>query len=126
MTKKEWVISVILTLFSVTSSIVFIVYGIGIALGEGVPIWITGFAIITGLYGIGSILSILWAWVYGGVKTTQIVKRLAITFLALFILGSMDVGIISGLEVVGILGVAAVLWLNWFSVRYIANRRANA
>ena len=116
----------ILTLFSVASSIVFIVYGIGIVLGEGVPIWIRGFAIITGLYGFGSVLTILWAWVYGGVKTSQIVKCLAITYLTLFILGSMDVGIISGLEVVGILGVAAVLWLNWFSVRYIANRRANA
>jgi hypothetical protein len=126
MSKKESVVAIVLSVLTIASSVLFLVYGIVIASAEDVSFWIRLFAIPTVAYGVGATAIIAWAWLGGGVIAMQSIKVSAAMFLSVYVLGSMDVGMVSGLEVLGILGVASVLWLNWFSVRYVVKWRSNA
>lgn len=119
-------ISVILTIVSIAASLMLIVYGVRGAFSENIPTWIIVFNIFTIGYGVGSLAILVWAWCNGGNKSIKYIKYMAIGFLALFIIGSMDVGMISGLEFVLILFVALLLCVNWYSVKYVARWRENA
>lgn len=126
MSKKESIVAIVFSGLTTAFSVVFLVYGVVIASAENVSFWIQLFAILTVAYGVGATVIIAWAWLGGGVKAMKSIKVSAAMFLSVYVLGSMDVGMISGLEVLGILGVASVLWLNWFSVRYVVKLRSNA
>ncbi len=67
-----------------------------------------------------------WAWRKGGVRAIKSMKYLAIIFLIIFIIGSMDVGMISGQELAVILGVGLLLLFNVFSVKKIARLTQSA
>jgi len=90
---------------------------------EAVPVLIMVFGIITIGYGIGSIVIMVWAWRKAGTKASKLIKYMAIAFLALFIIGSMDSGIISGLEFMVILAVSLLLWVNCYSIIKIAQHK---
>jgi hypothetical protein len=98
----------------------FISYGISIAFSETVPIWIMICSILTVGYGVGSIAALVWAWRSGENKTINFIKYTAFSFLAMFFIASMDVGMISGLEFFGIIVVSLLLFINWYSVKIVA------
>ncbi|WP_321392110.1 hypothetical protein [uncultured Desulfuromusa sp.] len=126
MKKSEKFIAAALTLLSASVSLVFFLYGAFIARGAIGQTWIMIFAILTACYGAGSLAALLWAWFKGGKRAIKVIKYLAIAFLALFVIGSMDVGMVSGQEFILILGVGLVIWFNWFSVKKIALWQQNA
>ena len=119
-------ISAALTFVSFLASFMFILYGARVAFSEAVPAWIRVFAIVTAGYGVVSIVILMWAWRRGGNKPIKAINYMVIGFLALFVISSMDVGMISGLEIIGIIGVSLALWINWYSVKRVARWREDA
>ncbi|MET0052185.1 MAG: hypothetical protein ABW095_14060 [Candidatus Thiodiazotropha sp.] len=126
MQRSEAIVAMILSLIVAAVSVLFVSYGIAIVISEDAPIWIELFALFTIGYGVLAIGSGVWAWFGGGKKAAQIAKVASVAFFVPYVVASMDVGMISGLEVVGILGVGLLLWGNWFAVRFVAQRRAHA
>ena len=116
MEKKQLIIGSLLTVVSVVVSCTFIAYGAGIVVSEDVPKWIMAFGVVTVTYGICSLAALLMAWGRYGAKTKRVISIFATVYMAVFIIGSMDVGMVSGLEVAGILLVATMLFINWFAV----------
>lgn len=124
MNKKQKAFCTILTIASLTVSAAFITYGTAIVLGNDVPSWIIVFAILTAIYGISSLVTLGLAWsIHYAQKTKKYIKYLAIAFMVLFFVGSLDVGMVSGLEIVGLIVVGLMLLVNWYAVIFIANTR---
>ncbi len=113
-------VGIVLSILSVAVSAVFVIYGLRVSFTGETPVWVLLFSLACFAYGVLSALLLVFAWFRSGVKAQTGMKYLALIFLVAFVLASLDVGIISGQEVLGIVVVAIMLWLNWFSVKTVA------
>lgn len=87
------------------------------------PLWIMIFGVLTISYGLMNLILLLLAWKIGGDILGKVSIIGSVAFLILFILGSMDVGMISGLEWAGIFIVTLMTIINWFAIRKITLRK---
>lgn len=122
MKRQESILPKFLALFSGLTSFVFIYYSVGIFSADSVPEWAKVFAYVCAGYGLGNIYILSWAWRSSGTWPLWANKLIALCFLGVFIMDRWKTGIEGGLEYVGVLGVAIVLWLNWFAVKKITER----
>ncbi len=106
-----------LAIFSGLSSFVFVYYALGILTAPAAPEWDKVFAYVTAGYGLGNIYILSAAWRGGGTWPAWANKLFAFCFFGVFLLDMWKTGVESSLEYVGALGVAGVLWLNWFAVK---------
>ena len=111
-----------LAVFSVLTSFVFIYYGLGVLTAEYAPEWTKIFAYGAAGYGVGNIYILSWAWRTGREWAVWANKLIALCFFGLFIMNKWRTGVDSGLEYVSVLGMAVILWLNWFAVKKIIHR----
>lgn len=116
MDRRKKTICGLLSIASAVVSCMFIAYGAGVVLGEGVPGWIVAFGVVTAAYGICSLVVLVLAWSRYREKTKKLIGYFAAAFMVLFFLGSLDVGMVSGLEGAGLLIVGLMLLVNWFAV----------
>ncbi|MCK5286951.1 MAG: hypothetical protein KAJ59_03985 [Thermodesulfovibrionia bacterium] len=114
--------NIILSIASVIVSFLFVFYG-GRVITSEPPTWIMIFGILTISYGLMSVILLLFAWTRGGNTLQRISIIGSIAFLIIFILGSLDVGMISELEWAGILIVVLMILINWFAIRKITLRK---
>ena len=124
MTKNK-IINISLSAVSLTISIIFIGFGIAMTL-DNPPFWIRSSGYLTVLYGLASAVLLFLAWRQAKINKEKITKYLAASYLILFFLASLDVGMISPLECAGIVIVALLLWFHWFTVRRVSNERKDA
>ena len=101
MERKQLIIGSLLTMASVVVSCGFVAYGAGVVFGEEVPKWIIAFGVVTAAYGFCSLAVLIMAWRRYGAEAKKLIGYLAVGFMAVFFLGSLDVGMVSGLEVAG-------------------------
>jgi hypothetical protein len=113
----------LMSALNVTISTLFIVAGITISSGEA-PLWIKASGYLTLCYGVISVLLLILSWRKSIVKAESLTKYAALGFMAFFFAASWDVGMISGLEWIGIVVVAILLSLQWHSIRSITKREA--
>lgn len=123
MKKMQLVTSGILSLASALVSCVFFAYGAAVLFGEDVPKWSIGFGVVTAAYGLCSFAVLIMAWRRYGARAKKTIKYCAIGFMILFFLGSLDVGMVSGLEVAGLLLVGLMLFVNWIVVSVVVKLR---
>lgn len=123
MKRQESILLKLLTLFSGLTSFVFIYYSVGIFSADSVPEWTKVFAYVAAGYGLGNIYILSWAWRSGGTWPLWANKLIALCFFGVFVMDRWKTATGRGLEYVGVLGVAIVLWLNWFAVKKIAESR---
>lgn len=119
MERTQMIISSLLTITSLAVSSVFFVYGAGILFVEEVPKWVIVFGVVTAAYGLCSVAVLIMAWRSYGAKAKKLISYLAIGFMFVFFFGSLDVGMVSGLEIVGLLFVAAMPFINWLAVSVV-------
>lgn len=103
-------------------SVLFIAIGVTIISDEA-PFWIKAYGYLTVGYGIISASLLILAWTKTQVKAQSFSKYTALGFMASFFAASLDVGMISGLEWIGIIVVALLLWVHWYSVKLITERQ---
>ena len=108
--------------FSVIASFAFVYYGIGIITAHGASRWLTTFAYITGGYGLANIYILSWAWRTRMAWTEWAIKVFALCYLGAVAMDTFRDGLQGTHEVVLVLVVACVLWINWFSVKKAITR----
>ncbi len=107
---------------SVLSSFLFILYGMNIIMSDNAARGVEVFAYVSIAYGLAnvSILSIAWssreAWATGASKF------IALCFLGVFVMDTINAGLKSGLGAVGILVLALALCANWFAIKMVIER----
>jgi len=116
-------IGVVLTIVSVAVLVLLVAYGGLIASSQEAPIWIIIFGVVTTIYGLSSLVILFLAWRRYGKKTTKAITNLTIGYIAVFILSSLDVGMVSGLEFAGIVIVGIMLSVNWLAVSVVVKSR---
>jgi len=105
------------SIFSIFVSSVFVIFGASIYFEFNPPIWLKAIGTITIIYGLLSIALLISAWKSKANLNHKISMWLSIIiFLATFI-GSLDVGMISGLEFLSLIIVGGMLAINWFAVK---------
>ena len=111
-----------LAVFSGLTSFMFVYYAIGVLNGVQVPEWDKVFGYVAIGYGLGNIYILSAAWRFQGNWTLWANKLIALCFFGVFILDLWRTGLKTGLELVGALGVAGVLWLNWYATKKLTLR----
>ena len=91
--------------------------------GEETPMWIRAFGMFMAVYGVVNAGLLFLAWYRATLVLERIAKYSAIAFLLLFVLASLDVGMISGLEWVGIVVAGFMLILGWLAVKRVVEFR---
>ena len=108
--KKETVIKAILTITIILASLSFIAYGVLLVTSEGASNTIIIFGFSSLLYGSLSIIHLISLFIKRKIIPIKIINYIGSLFLVTFILASLDVGRISGLEWVGIFIVAILVF----------------
>jgi len=106
---------------SVITSFAFIFYGLNVLTGEPSQQWMTIFAWVTLIYGVVNLAILSWARNTRAPWCVTAIKANAICYLGIFTMDTLHSGVESGLEIVGILLLAAVLWSNWFAVKKLVS-----
>ena len=107
---------------SLLISVLFVLAGITIGSDEA-PTWIRAYGFLTTGYGIISASLLIIAWTKSQIKVQPFSKYTALIFMASFFAASFDVGMISGLEWLGIVVVGFLLWVQWIAVKSIAKHK---
>jgi hypothetical protein len=123
MDRKQLTIGSLLSIASVVVSCMFVSYGTGIVFGGEVPGWIVTVGVVTAAYGLCSLAVLILAWGRYGEKGKKLIGYLAVGFMVVFFLSSLDVGMVTGLEVAGFLIVVVMLFVNWLAVSTVVKLR---
>lgn len=111
-----------LAVFSGLISFVFVYYALGILNAPQAPQWDRVFAYVSIGYGLGNLYILSAAWRFKGDWSLWANKLIALCFFGVFAIDLWRSGLKSGYELVGGLGVAGVLWLNWYAVKHLVQR----
>jgi hypothetical protein len=111
-----------LAVFSGLTSFMFVYYAVGILNSVHVPEWDKVFGYVIIGYGLGNIYILSASWRLQSSWTLWANKLIALCFLGVFLMDMWKTGVKSPLEYVGALGMAGVLWLNWFAVKKLSQR----
>ena len=108
--KKEIIIKVILTTTIILASLCFTAYGILLVTSKGASNIIIIFGLSSLLYGSLSIIHLISIYLKRKIIPIKAINYIGSLFLVTFILASLDVGRISGLEWLGIFIVAILVF----------------
>lgn len=122
MKKLENIYLIGLISLSVLTSFMFISFGMNTIMSGKSPEWIMTFAYVTTAYGLVNIAILSLAWSSREAWASGVSKLIALCYLGVFIMDTVNAGMKSGLEVVGILALALVLCANWFAVKKVIER----
>ena len=123
MSRKELAVAIFLSVLTISTSGLIILYGIAVIGMEGVSFSTVLLGAPSVVYGVATLAVIAWAWLGGGEMAIRFITPMAIVYLSVFVFLSMDAGLVIGFQVTVILGVALVLCLHWLSVHYVGKRR---
>jgi hypothetical protein len=122
MKQQEKVLLISFIVLSVLSSFAFIYYGVGVISDVMASRWLTIFAYVTTAYGMGNMAVLSLAWSTRSSWAAHVNMVMALSYLGVFVMDVVNIGIQGGLEIVGILGVAVVLWCNWMTIKKVVER----
>jgi len=111
-----------LAVFSGLVSFIFIYYAVGVLTAADAAEWARVFAYVVAGYGLGNIYILSWAWRSSGTGPLWANKLIALCFFGVFLMDVWRRGFEGGLQYAGAVGVALVLWLNWFAIKRITTR----
>ncbi len=105
-----------LVTIGVISSLVFLTFGASMALGDEVPVLMLGFGVFTLIYGVSSLVILIFAFCGNENTARKSMGVFGVVFVTVFFLSSFDNGILSGLEILGIVVVGIMVFSNWLAV----------
>jgi len=109
--------------FSAITSFLFIFYAVTVNCSGTAPYWLKIFSYVAGGYGLFNIYIISWAWRSRVDWTIKANMVIGVCFFGVFLMNTIRDGFSGGLITVGtILGLAAVLWINWFTIKKLCQR----
>ncbi|MFA5515391.1 MAG: hypothetical protein WDA20_03810 [Desulfuromonadales bacterium] len=123
MKQHDSIIAIGLTVFSGLVSFLFVFYAVNILSAENASEYAKVFAYVSAGYGLGNVYILSAAW-RGSSWTLWANKLIAFCFFGVFLMHMVQTGVENNLEYLRALGMAGVLWLNWFAVKKISRRTA--
>jgi hypothetical protein len=105
--------------FSLLTSFAFVFYAVGIYTSPSATDWLKTFAYVVGGYGLMNVYILSWAWrskpSWAG--TANIV--ISFCFFGVVLMDLFRDGLQGGQQLLGVLGLACVLAINWFAIKKI-------
>ena len=121
---KKLALNALLSLKSIIISSVFVIVGFS-AVDKEASLFINIFGLSIGMYGLASLILLFVAWRLKQKYAHKLCFLLSIIFLCGYVIGSLDVGMISGLEWYGILVVTALVFFNWNAIKSVNKYKGN-
>ena len=112
------------TLFSVISSFAFVFFAVSVITGDGATQWMNALAYVAGGYGLANIYILSWAWRNQAAWPLLANKFFALCFLGVLVVDTLSQGIENLNQILVVLGLAGVLWVNWFALKNLCQREA--
>jgi hypothetical protein len=122
MNKQDTILRTLFIIFSILTSFGFIFYGMSVINSPSTPKWATTFAIVVAGYGLGNIAILSLAWNSREKWAIAVNKLIALCFIGVVVMDTFKTGYKGGLQIVGILGLAVVLWCNWLAIKKVVER----
>jgi len=113
-----------LVVLSILTSFGIVFYAMGILTAATAPEWDKNFAYIAVGYGLGNVYILSAAWRTGAPWTDWANKLIACSFMGIYLVDMWRTGVDSGLEYLGAVCLAGVVWLNWYAVKRVCLRAA--
>ena len=118
--------NIIFSIISILLSSLFVAYGLSLTTGLNNSLWLFCFWLTSILYGGVGFYCLYLALRKGVASAVKMLKYVSLVYLFIFIVASLDVGRISGQELLLIIIVGILLLINWFMVKKIISRSINA
>ncbi len=122
MKKHNPLLMIGLIALSVLSSFLFILYGMNIVMDDKMAGGVIVFAYVCIAYGLANVTILSIAWSSCEAWATSASKFIALCFLGVFVMDTINAGLKSGLGAVGILVLALALCANWFAIKMVVER----
>ena len=108
--------------FSAISSFAFIFFAVSILTGEDATQWLKAFAYVAGGYGLANIYILSWTWRNRADWPMLANKFFALCFFGVFVVDMISQGVDNFMEVLGAIGLAGVLMINWFAIKKLCQQ----
>lgn len=125
MKKTELATSILLSILVFICSCILVFYALILSEGAQDNLLILLSSGISAVYALCISTCCVWAWFGGGSRPTKITILISAPVLFLLFIGSMDLGTVSGQELLAILFVACIQFIAWGSIRYVADKRSD-
>lgn len=110
-------------IFSAITSFLFVFYAVTVNFSSDASQWLKTFSYVAGGYGLFNIYILSWAWRSQVAWTIKANTVIAACFFGVFVMDTIRDGFSGGMTTVGtLLGLAAVLGINWFAVKKSCQR----
>lgn len=110
-------------IFSAITSFLFVFYAVTVNFSSDASQWLKTFSYVAGGYGLFNIYILSWAWRSQVTWTIKANTVIAACFFGVFVMDTIRDGFSGGMTTVGtLLGLAAVLGINWFAVKKSCQR----
>ncbi|MEE4253896.1 MAG: hypothetical protein V2I50_07620 [Desulfuromusa sp.] len=109
--------------FSVITSFLFVFYTVTVNFSSDASQWLKTFSYVAGGYGLFNIYILSWAWRSQAVWAPKADMVIAACFFGVFIMDTIREGFSGGISAIGgLLGLALILFINWFAVKKSCTR----
>jgi hypothetical protein len=122
MKKSEYGFMYLFLALSLLSSFAFVYYGVNVISGGMATQWLTTFAYVTAGYGLGNIAILSLAWNSRSSWAVNANMVIAFSYLGVFVIDAVNLGVDGPMELIGILMVALILWCNWMTIKTVIAR----
>jgi hypothetical protein len=119
MSKPDTLLRTGFALFSAITSFLLVYYAVSVINGGSTSEWLKSFAYVAGGYGLLNIYILSWAWRSRNSWTSSANLVIAVCFFGVVVMDLLRNGMHDGIQIVGILGLAAVLGVNWFTIKVL-------
>ena len=123
MSKQDNILRTGFALFSAITSFLFVYYAVSVMTAGTASEWLKIFAYVAGGYGLLNIYILSWAWRNHAAWAVSANLVIAACFLGAVVMDVLRDGLQGGLQqVAGLAGLAAVLDINWFTVKKLSQQ----
>ncbi len=117
---------IVWNILSIVVSVLFVFHGASLLVLGDTPAILILAGIVNVAYGAFSLILLALSWVKPRGVYARIILTSIFVLMVFQVVGSIDLGIISGLEFAGLLIVFVMLTCNWLSVKYVVQFKSLA
>lgn len=122
MNKQDKILRNGFALFSALTSFVFVYYAVSVITGGTASEWLKTFAYVAGGYGLLNIYILSWAWRSQAGWTVSVSLVISACFFGVLLMDILRDGLQGGKQVGGLVGLAAVLTINWLTIKKLSKK----
>ncbi len=121
MSKSNQTLRVGFALFSALTSFLFVYYAVSVIHGSEASQWLRTFAYVAGGYGLMNIYLLSWAWRSQAGWTVMANMAIGLCMFGVVLVDTFKMGF-SSKQLLGLLGLAFVLGVNWLAVKVLCQQ----